>query len=47
MGGSPARILMVEDDAELASLISEYLSESGLSVEVVADGAMRRQMGVL
>ena len=39
MGGSVARILMVEDDAELASLISEYLSETGLTVEVESDGA--------
>lgn len=34
-----ARILLVEDDEELASLISDYLSENGLEVSVVADGA--------
>ncbi len=38
MAGEGARVLMVEDDAELASLMSEYLSEHGLSVHVVPDG---------
>ena len=30
---------MVEDDPELASLVSEYLADNGLTVEVVSDGA--------
>src|SRR6187549_2027183 len=34
-----ARILLVEDDDELASLISDYLSDNGLQVSVIADGA--------
>lgn len=34
-----ARVLMVEDDAELASLVREYLSDNGLEVTVVSDGA--------
>jgi two-component system response regulator RstA len=33
------RILLVEDDEELASLVAEYLSENGLTVQVVNDGA--------
>jgi two-component system, OmpR family, response regulator RstA len=34
-----ARVLLVEDDEELAGLISEYLGENGLLVSVIADGA--------
>jgi two-component system, OmpR family, response regulator RstA len=34
-----ARVLLVEDDEELASLISDYLTENGLHVTVIADGA--------
>jgi two-component system, OmpR family, response regulator RstA len=34
-----ARILLVEDDEELACLISDYLTDNGLQVNVVADGA--------
>ncbi len=34
-----ARILLVEDDEELASLISDYLADNGLLVSVIADGA--------
>jgi two-component system response regulator RstA len=30
---------MVEDDAELAALISEYMTDNGFTVEVVPDGA--------
>jgi two-component system response regulator RstA len=33
------KVLMVEDDEELASLISEYMSGNGFLVEVVSDGA--------
>lgn len=34
-----ARILLVEDDDELAGLISDYLTDNGLQVSVIADGA--------
>ena len=34
------RVLMVEDDPQLAELVSEYLSDSGLEVQVVSDGAL-------
>jgi two-component system response regulator RstA len=34
-----ARVLLVEDDEELAGLISDYLRENGLQVSVIADGA--------
>jgi two-component system, OmpR family, response regulator RstA len=34
-----ARVLLVEDDEELADLISDYLNENGLQVSVIADGA--------
>lgn len=33
------KVLLVEDDAELASLIADYLSENGIEVHVVEDGA--------
>lgn len=33
------RILMIEDDARLASMVSEYLGESGLRVTVAGDAA--------
>jgi two-component system, OmpR family, response regulator RstA len=33
------RVLLVEDDEELASLISDYLSKNGIQVSVIADGA--------
>lgn len=34
-----ARVLLVEDDEELAALISDYLGKNGLQVSVIADGA--------
>jgi two-component system response regulator RstA len=34
-----ARVLLVEDDEELAGLISDYLSENGLQVSIISDGA--------
>jgi two-component system response regulator RstA len=34
-----SRVLTVEDDAELAALISEYMTDNGFVVEVVPDGA--------
>ena len=39
MSTAKARILLVEDDEELAMLIAEYLSDNGLEVHVVGDGA--------
>ncbi len=33
-----ARVLLVEDDDELASLIRDYLNDNGLQVNVIADG---------
>ncbi len=39
MNTQPPKILLVEDDEELSDLVSEYLSEHGHLVEVVADGA--------
>ncbi len=39
MSQSEARILIVEDDEELASLISDYLTDNGLTVLVISDGA--------
>lgn len=33
-----ALILLIEDDAELSSLMQEYFAENGMEVEVVADG---------
>lgn len=39
MDPNGARILLVEDDEELAELISDYLEDSGLQVSVIADGA--------
>lgn len=34
-----AKVLLVEDDDELASLISDYLGDNGIEVSIVADGA--------
>ncbi|MEO8182232.1 MAG: response regulator transcription factor [Deltaproteobacteria bacterium] len=39
MSQSATRILIVEDDEELASLISEYLIDNGLEVLVISDGS--------
>ena len=36
---SSSRILLIEDDARLASLVSEYLGEAGYHVSVAATGA--------
>ena len=35
----PYRLMVIEDDFELASLIGDYLSKHGFVVEIVADGA--------
>jgi two-component system, OmpR family, response regulator RstA len=43
MSQSETRILIVEDDEELARLISEYLIENGLQVLVIHDGAEAEQ----
>lgn len=37
------RILLVEDDGELATLVAEYLGDNGLRVDVVGDGADAEQ----
>ena len=39
MRESVTRILLVEDDEELAALIGDYLSENELSVHLISDGA--------
>jgi two-component system response regulator RstA len=39
MNPSETRILIIEDDEELATLISDYLTEHGLRVLVISDGA--------
>jgi two-component system response regulator RstA len=39
MSQTETRILIVEDDEELASLISDYLTENGLQVLVISDGS--------
>ena len=36
---SPYRLMVIEDDLELASLIGDYLSKHGFMVEIIADGA--------
>ena len=35
----PQRILLIEDDSRLASLVSEYLGESGFRVSIAGNGA--------
>lgn len=42
-GPEAHRILLVEDDEELSALVSEYLVDHGLDVEVVSDGAIAEQ----
>jgi len=39
MAESRPQILLVEDDDDLSGLVAEYLTDNGLAVEVVADGA--------
>jgi DNA-binding response OmpR family regulator len=36
----PERILLIEDDARLAELVSEYLGEAGFRVSVAAEGRL-------
>jgi len=36
--GVPERILLIEDDARLAGMVSEYLGEAGFRVSVAAEG---------
>jgi len=38
VGDKLPRLLVVEDDVELASLVREYLSKNGLEVSVVGHG---------
>ncbi len=43
---TPARILIVDDDREIRTLLAEYLERNGLSAAAVADGAaMRKELG--
>jgi two-component system, OmpR family, response regulator RstA len=44
MATSKTRIVLVEDDEELASLVSDYLSDHGLEIHVVSDGAEAEAM---
>lgn len=39
-----SRILLVEDDAELASLVQEYLTKNGFTVAIAADGVEATQI---
>ncbi|HEY0231222.1 MAG TPA: response regulator, partial [Dokdonella sp.] len=42
----PERILLVEDDARLAEMLSEYLGEAGFHVGIASDGqAAIEQLG--
>lgn len=43
----PMRILVVEDDPRMASLLSRVLRESGYAVDVVSDGRGAVEQGVL
>lgn len=46
MKTAPQRILVVDDDARLRDLLSQYLSEQGYSVDVVGDAAeMDKKLG--
>ena len=36
--GSPARILIIDDDVELGALLSDYLSSEGFEIELAHDG---------
>ncbi|MCC7201030.1 MAG: response regulator [Gammaproteobacteria bacterium] len=40
----PERVLVVDDDAELRSLLREYLSDVGFKVELAGDGVEMRQV---
>jgi DNA-binding response OmpR family regulator len=42
--GSPARVLVVDDEPELRSLLSEYLGRQGFSVRSAADAAEARAL---
>lgn len=44
MASKPARIIAVDDDAELRNLLQRFLSEHGFSVRVAADGKMLTQL---
>ena len=39
---SQAQLLVVDDEPELRSLLSEYLTRNGLAVRTAADAASRR-----
>ena len=43
----PPRVLVVEDDADLAALLRLHLEDAGLDVEAVADGALALQRALV
>ncbi len=38
MSGNPRRVMIVEDEAELARLLADYLRRDGFETEIVSDG---------
>ncbi len=38
MSGNPRRVMIVEDEAELAQLLADYLRRDGFETEIVSDG---------
>jgi len=42
----PARLLLVEDDADLRAMLTELLTESGYAVEAAADGQRGLHLGL-
>jgi two-component system response regulator QseB len=43
---TPARLLLVEDDADLRAMLTELLTESGYAVEAAADGQRGLHLGL-
>ncbi|MCP4449152.1 MAG: response regulator transcription factor [Myxococcales bacterium] len=43
MSTSATRIVLVEDDEELAELVAEYLRDSDFDVEIIADGGLAEE----
>ena len=41
---APDHVLVVDDDAEIRSLLAEYLSQNGIRVTVARDAAEMRQV---
>jgi len=42
----PARLLLVEDDADLRAMLTELLTDSGYAVEAAADGQRGLHLGL-